>query len=228
MEKIGTDGAFLLDEKRTIEQAWQDYTYFRDKDVAVAKITPCFENGKGAMFEGLINGIGFGTTELHILRANKDTDPKFVFYLTRSHPFRHQGTAMMYGAAGQKRVPEEFLENFTTGLPPLPEQRTIATFLDRQTARLDALIAEYRRLVELLQERRAALISHAVTQGLDPDVLLKGTGISWLGEIPAHWKTKCLKYAAAINADVLPEDTHPDYALAVCRRDFFPCNSDLW
>jgi type I restriction enzyme S subunit len=70
---------------------------------------------------------------------------------------------------------------------PLPEQRAIAAFLDRQTARIDAAVAEYRRLIELLQEKRAALISHAVTQGLDPDARRKDSGIEWLGEIPAHW-----------------------------------------
>ena len=72
-------------------------------------------------------------------------------------------------------------------LPPLPEQRAIATFLDERTARLDAAAAEYRRLADLLREQRAALISHAVTQGLDPDVPRKDSGIPWLGEIPAHW-----------------------------------------
>jgi type I restriction enzyme S subunit len=187
MEKIGEDGTFILDETRPLDEVLQGYTYFLDFDVAVAKITPCFENGKGALFNGLVNGVGFGTTELHVLRANKVNNPKFIFYLTRSQPFRHQGKAMMYGAAGQKRVPEEFFENFETGFPALPEQRAIAAFLDERSARLDAAIAEYRRLADLLREQRAALISHAVTQGLDPDVPRKDSGVEWIGEIPSHW-----------------------------------------
>ena len=231
MEKIGEDGSFVLDEVRSLEQVWQGYTYFRDYDVVIAKITPCFENGKGALFEGLVNSIGFGTTELHVLRADQTTDPKFVFYLTRSYPFRHQGVSMMYGAAGQQRVPGEFLQNFTTGFPPLPEQRAIAAFLDERTAALDAAIAEYRRLSDLLQEQRAALISRAVIKGLAglgitsgathfpkcvaPDApgypAYKDSGIAWLGEIPSHWEIIKTKYLFKLSIDKAPEDN--DYEL---------------
>ena len=72
-------------------------------------------------------------------------------------------------------------------LPPLPEQRAIAAFLDRETAKIDALVAKKERLIELLQEKRTALISRAVTKGLDPNVPMKDSGVEWLGEIPAHW-----------------------------------------
>ena len=74
--------------------------------------------------------------------------------------------------------------------PPMSEQRAIAAFLDRETAKIDALVAKKERLIELLQEKRTALISHAVTKGLDPDVPLKDSGVEWLGEIPAHWEVK--------------------------------------
>lgn len=77
---------------------------------------------------------------------------------------------------------------------PLPdEQRAIAAFLDRETARIDALIARKQRLIELLQEKRSALISHAVTQGLDPNVEMKDSGVEWLGEIPGHWEIRRIK-----------------------------------
>ncbi len=79
-------------------------------------------------------------------------------------------------------------------LPPLPEQRAIAAFLDRETAEIDTLVAKKERLVELLQEKRSALISHAVTKGLDPDVPLKDSGVEWLGEVPVHWEVKRLKH----------------------------------
>src|SRR2546423_5263284 len=80
-------------------------------------------------------------------------------------------------------------------LPTMPpsEQHTIATFLDRETTRINALIAKKERLIELLQEKRAALISHAVTKGLDPAVPMKDSGVEWLGEIPAHWEVLPLK-----------------------------------
>jgi len=93
----------------------------------------------------------------------------------------------MYGAGGQKRVSESFVRNFSPALPSLPEQRAIAAFLDRETARIDALVAKKERLIELLQEKRTALITRAVTKGLDPTVPMKDSGVEWLGEIPAHW-----------------------------------------
>ena len=79
-------------------------------------------------------------------------------------------------------------------LPPLFEQRAIVDYLDRETARLDALVAQQRELIKLLQEKRTALISHTVAKGLDPDVAMKDSGVEWLGEIPAHWDVAALRY----------------------------------
>lgn len=80
--------------------------------------------------------------------------------------------------------------------PPLEEQHTIAAFLDRETSKIDALIAEQRRLIALLKEKRQAVISHAVTKGLDPHVKMKDSGIEWLGEVPAHWEVVRLKHVS--------------------------------
>ena len=79
-------------------------------------------------------------------------------------------------------------------MPPLQEQHAVADFLDRETARIDGLIAKKERQIALLQEKRSALISHVVTKGLHPNVRMKDSGIEWLGEIPAHWKLKRLKF----------------------------------
>ncbi len=211
MEHIGEDGSIYLEEIRTIEQVMQGYTCFRNGDVIVAKITPCFENGKGALCDHLLNGIGFGTTELHVLRAKEKADPHFFYYLTRSEPFREIGTAMMYGSAGQKRVPEDFISNFHVGFPPLTEQHAIATFLDHETARINTLIAKKERLIELLREKRAALISHAVTKGLDSSVPMKDSGVEWLGEIPEHWEVKRLKFAARRESGHTPNRSIAEY-----------------
>jgi type I restriction enzyme, S subunit len=187
MESIHEYGGLTLDQMRSIAEVSTGYTYFIDGDVITAKITPCFENGKGAIAENLINGIGFGTTELHVLRPRTNLNSRFLFYVTISHPFRHLGAAEMYGAGGQKRVPEDFVKDFRQPIPLLPEQRAIAAFLDRETVRIDGLIEKKQRQIELLQEKRAALISHAVTKGLNPNAKMKDSGIEWLGEIPAHW-----------------------------------------
>jgi len=82
--------------------------------------------------------------------------------------------------------------------PPLSEQQAIASFLDRETAKIDALIAKKERLIELLQEKRTAIISHAVTKGLDPTALLKDSGVEWLGEVPAHWKVLSVRRLAGM------------------------------
>jgi len=79
------------------------------------------------------------------------------------------------------------------GFPPLPEQTQIAAFLDRETAKIDALVAEQRRLMALLKEKRQAVISHAVTRGLNPDVPMKPSGIEWLGDMPEHWEVMVIK-----------------------------------
>jgi len=100
----------------------------------------------------------------------------------------------MYGAGGQKRVPDSFVRNFATGFPPIDEQLEIIRFLERETAKIDALIAEQRRLIELLKEKRQAVISHAVTKGLDPHALMKPSGIEWLGDVPAHWEVTRLAH----------------------------------
>jgi len=85
--------------------------------------------------------------------------------------------------------------------PPLPEQHAIAAFLDRETARINALIAKKQRFIELLEEKRQALISHAVTKGLDPDVEMKDSGVEWIGEVPAHWGVRAFTRCAIERAD---------------------------
>jgi type I restriction enzyme S subunit len=194
MEAIGEDGSLRLEQEKEISECLSGYSYFRDGDVCIAKITPCFENGKGAILRELKGGIGFGTTELIVARPdNEKITSEFLDYVFRSQTFRRLGKTEMYGAGGQKRVPDSFVSDFTAILPSIEEQSQIATFLDRETAKIDALIAEQQRLIELLQEKRQAVISHAVTKGLNPDAPMKDSGVEWLGEVPEHWELLQLK-----------------------------------
>jgi restriction endonuclease S subunit len=221
MEALGVGGGINLDQTRVLADVTSGYTEFQDGDVVVAKITPCFENGKAALASGLLNGAAYGTTELHVLRAREALNRSFLFYLTISDTFRKLGESEMYGAGGQKRVPPEFAKNFCMLLPPLPEQAAIAGFLDRETGRLDRLVGRKRELIERLKEKRTALISRTVTRGLPPAAAratglpehptLKPSGLPWLGDIPKHWEVKRLKYSASLNDEVLPETTTPDY-----------------
>jgi len=111
---------------------------------------------------------------------------KFLWRLVQSDEFVNTVVAYSEGV-GYPAINPGRLGNLFTWLPPLPEQCAIATFLDRETAKINALIAKKERLVELLQEKRAALISQAVTKGLDPAVPMNDSGVDWLGEIPASW-----------------------------------------
>ena len=194
MEAVGEYGGLDLSLTKELSGVADGYTYFSNGDVLVAKITPCFENGKGSLASGLVNGIAFGTTELHVLRCRSELDRQYAFYLTLADAFRKLGEAEMYGAGGQKRVPESFVTNLKHPLPPLPEQRAIAAFLDRETARIDSMVSREERLIELLQEKRTALITRTVTRGLDHNAPMQDSGVEWLGEIPSHWEVKRLKY----------------------------------
>ena len=96
-------------------------------------------------------------------------------------------------------------------LPPLKEQEAIAAFLDRETAKIDGLVARKERLIELLQEKRNALITRAVTRGLDPNVPMKDSGVEWLGEIPAHWEVQRTKFVAKLRSGHTPSRKNPEY-----------------
>jgi len=98
-------------------------------------------------------------------------------------------------SAAQPGLSVDIVGRLRIVVPPLPEQSAIAAFLDRETTRIDALIAEQQRLMELLQEKRQAVISHAVTKGLNPDAPMKPSGVEWLGDVPAHWLIRPLKYS---------------------------------
>lgn len=104
----------------------------------------------------------------------------------------------MQGSAGQKRVPDDYIRDYLIGLPSEAEQHSIVSFLDRETARIDSLIQKKERMIELLKEKRIALITQTVTKGLDPIVPMKDSGIEWLGELPEHWVIAKVRYGYSI------------------------------
>ena len=197
MEKLRTN-AITLDETRPIHEVYDGYSYFCDDDILIAKVTPCFENGNIAVANGLVNGIGFGSTEINVLRVNGKGHNRFLYYRLQEEQFRTIAKSEMRGTGGLKRVPTELFESFTFGLPDTDEQVTIAATLDRETARIDALVEKKTRFIELLKEKRQALITHAVTKGLDPNVKMKDSGIEWIGQVPEHWKVARVKRLASL------------------------------
>lgn len=132
MAAVSEKGQLLEQETRILAETRKGYTYFERGDILVAKITPCFENGKAALTSNLNHVIGFGSTEFHVLRADSDRlDPRFLFYLIWSERFRRLGKYSMQGAAGQKRIPAEFIKEYKIPLPSLAEQKRIAGLFDK-------------------------------------------------------------------------------------------------
>jgi type I restriction enzyme S subunit len=130
---------------RRIAEVEKGFTYFQNGDVLFAKITPCMENGKCAIADNLLNGVGFGSTEFHVIRAGNHTIPGWIYYYLRQKSTRRRAERAMTGSAGQKRVPLAFLEDAIIPLPPLPEQQRIAAIL----AKADRLRRQRRYALEL-------------------------------------------------------------------------------
>ena len=114
MAAVSEEGRIAFEEERTVADVKKGYTYFERGDVLVAKITPCFENGKASRTISLSKPFGFGSTEFHVLRAANDVVPDFLFYKIWNSSFRELGAQNMTGSAGQKRVPADFLKRLET------------------------------------------------------------------------------------------------------------------
>jgi len=124
---------------RPFSEVSKGYTWFNDGDIIFARITPCMQNGKVAIAEGLSNSIGFGSTEFHVLRPGPKIIGKWLYILMRHKDFKKDAETHFKGTAGQQRVPQSFLEQKVIPIPPLPEQRRIVAYLDALQAKVDAL-----------------------------------------------------------------------------------------
>jgi len=153
---------------------------YRCGDVLFGKLRPYLAKAHAADSDGICTG------ELLVLRP-RAVAQKFLLDYVLNPDFIAVVDSSTYGAK-MPRANWDFIGNLPALIPPSDEQQAITTFLDRETARIDALIEKKERQIELLKEKRSALISHAVTKGLDPNAKMKDSGIEWLGEIPAHWE----------------------------------------
>lgn len=130
-------------ERRLWSELKQGFTHFAEGDIGVAKITPCFENSKACVFSNLVNGLGAGTTELHVVRpVTGSLDPRYVLAYLKSPQFLRIGETKMTGTAGQKRLPKDFVEVNPFPLPPLAEQHRIVAKVDELMALCDRLEAQ--------------------------------------------------------------------------------------
>lgn len=166
MEKLKLD-SLVLDEEKLIAEVFNGYTYFENGDILLAKVTPCFENKNMAIAQGLVNGIGFGSSEIYVLRPYQKENTDFLYYRLQEDVFMELGTGAMTGAGGLKRVPSDFLNNFEFALPPLNEQQAIVEYIKSYLYKNSILMQKAEQQISLMQERRTALISAAVTGKID-------------------------------------------------------------
>lgn len=139
------------------------YVPFENGDLLIAKVTPCFENGNIAIAKNLTNGIGYGSSEIFVLRTKENIYNRYLFYISLSIAFQSKACSTMCGVGGLKRISPQFMKSHTVGVPPLPEQQSIASHLDEKCSEIDANIANLEKQTEKYKELKRALISEVVT-----------------------------------------------------------------
>jgi len=179
MENIGENGRILKWDVRYFRDVKTGYTCFAEKDVLFAKITPCMENGKGALATHLVNGVGCGSTEFHVLRAKISGNEEFIYHLTRFPKFRQQAERFMTGSAGQQRVSKDIFFHYKIGIPPLPEQRRIAAILSS----VDAAIQETDAIIAQTEQVKRGLMQELFTKGIGHAEFQE----TKIGRIPVGW-----------------------------------------
>ncbi len=161
-------GGIDVSTVRKYAEVKKGYTHFRDGDILFAKVTPCMENGKMAIARKLINGVGFGSTEFHVLRPRAGVDARYIYYFVSSQTFRKEASGHMTGAVGLRRVPSAYLEEQLIPLPGIEQQREIVAELEKQFSRLDEAVANLQRVKANLKRYKASVLKEAVEGRLVP------------------------------------------------------------
>ncbi len=161
MEDVSEAGALTTKSDRVRRELGNGYTQFINGDVLVAKITPCFENGKGALAHSLTNGVGFGTTEFHVLRPHDPADADYLHQVTLTRSFRIAGERQMTGSAGQRRVPAEFIEDFPIFIMGDNARRSIGSLL----ASIDTETSVLEHQASLLRNQKRGLMQTLLIGG---------------------------------------------------------------
>lgn len=163
MASVGAaDGRIDVSTVRPYAEVRKGYSHFRNGDVLFAKVTPCMENGKMAVARQLRNGVGFGSTEFHVLRPGNCVDSQYIYYFVSSQTFRKEAARHMTGAVGLRRVPTAFLENAEIQLPHIDAQRQIVADIEKQFSRLDEAVANLQRVKANLKRYKASVLKAAV------------------------------------------------------------------
>lgn len=185
--QIKKDGVFLP------EELVRDYI-LNDGDILLSRSGTV---GRSLLYQSKLHGPCAYAGYLVRFVPNPHTLPRYVFFFTKTHAFE-RFLRLMAISATIENVNADKYANAHLPAPPLEEQQKIAAFLDKETAQIDALIDEQTRLISLLREKRQAVISNAITKGLNPNATMKDSGIEWIGKVPAHWEVKRIKHVMRI------------------------------
>lgn len=197
MSDVSENGRVISQQIRKLREVKSGFTRFEERDVLFAKITPCMENGKGAMAIGLTNKIGFGSTEFHVIRENSFGNAEYIYQVLQSTEFRQQATSYFSGSAGQQRVSKDIFFQHPVHVPPLGEQKKIArilTTIDNLIEKTEALIAKYKSI-------KQGMMNDLFTRGVDQNGRLRPPyeqapqlyKDSELGKIPKDWEVQKLR-----------------------------------
>ncbi len=217
MSDVSETARWTEQQSRPYGEVRNGYTYCAEGDVLFAKVTPCTENGKGCHAIGLTNGVGFASTEFHVLRAKEGADPGFIFQWSVNLPLRLKAAAQMTGSAGQQRVPAAFFNSFRVPRLPLTEQSKIAEVLstvDRAIEQTEALIAKQQRI-------KTGLMQDLLTRGIDEHGNLRSEQThkfkdSPLGRIPVEWEVRDIQ---SLLADVDPPMRSGPFGSALLKEE---------
>jgi type I restriction enzyme, S subunit len=189
-----------------LPESFETYQIVQPNDI-VLRLTD-LQNDQRSLRSALVEQTGIITSAYLAVRP-QEVAPRFLSHLLRAY----DATKVFYSMGGGLRQSMKFadLKRLPVVLPPMEEQPLIAKFLDHETAKIDSLVAEQERLIELLKEKRQAVISHAVTKGLNPSVPMKDSGVEWLGEVPAHWDVRRVKDVTRLESGHTPSKTVPEY-----------------
>ncbi|SBT08795.1 N-6 DNA methylase [Candidatus Accumulibacter aalborgensis] len=178
--------SFQPRDEKQLSEVSASYTYFEDNDVLLAKVTPCFENGKAGIARGLLNGIGFGSSEFYVLRSNGQVMPEWVYFCVMHPLFRDAAVAQMTGTGGLQRVPRDYVENFQIPLPPLEVQKEIVAEIESYQRVINgarAVLDHYRPHIPIHPDWPVVELGNIVSysSGGTPS---KANESYWVGDIP--------------------------------------------
>jgi type I restriction enzyme S subunit len=198
MEDVSNNAVVIKKRTRNYSEVAKGFTKFNNNDVLVAKITPCFENGKGGYVDGLDNGVGFGSTEFHVMRAKSNFDSLYLYQYTNFPSFRLQAEASMCGTGGQRRVQTDFLRTHKILAPPLPEQQKIAAILSS----VDEVIEKTQAQIDKLKDLKTGMMQELMTRGIGHTEFKD----SPVGRIPVGWEAYSLSDLMTLNYGKSPKE----------------------